>query len=288
MKSPINGAKNGSTRTARPLMVLPRQGPLLIEGRLIARRQRFLADVELLNPSRRVVAHCVNTGSMEGLLRPGARVWLSAADSATRRLAWTWELVEIDGRLIGANTSLPNRLVRQLIEARCLALPGLRTWKEFKPEAAIGANKRRADFRLDGPGKQVTWIEVKNCHLAYEDRLAYFPDSVSERAAHHLEELALRAEAGDRALVLFVCQVPGVVAVRPSDVHDPTFAEAARMAAKRGVAFAAIQVVHTLDAITIAGDLVPVDLRPYPTQVVAAQRNAVRAAEGRPPLKKKR
>lgn len=287
-KGPKDSPPAAPSARAKPLLVLPREGTRLVEGRLIARRQRFLADVELLNPPRRVVAHCVNTGSMEGLVRPGARVWLSAADSPTRRLAWTWELVEIDGHLVGANTSLPNRLVRRLIEARCLPLPGLRTWKEMKPEAAIGADKRRADFRLDGPGDQVTWIEVKNCHLAYEDRCAYFPDSVSERATHHLEELSRRAEAGDRAMVLFTCQVPNVAAVRPSDVHDPAFAAAARDAARRGVKFAAVQVHHTLAAITIEGTLVPVDLKPYPTEPVAAWRDAMRAAEGRPPLKKRR
>ena len=49
----------------------------LLEGVLIKRYKRFLADIEL-ETGEVVTAHCANTGPMKGLLREGAKVRISA------------------------------------------------------------------------------------------------------------------------------------------------------------------------------------------------------------------
>lgn len=242
--------------SAQPLLVIPHETPLL-EGRLLRRYNRFLADIDLPGVGI-VAAHCVNTGCMEGLVRPGARVWVSHHPSPSRKLVYTWEMVEVDGVLVGANTAMPNRFVRRLIEARLLR--GLSRFDEVVAERRYGTNSR-VDFWLR-KGRSEHFVEVKNCHLVYPDGRGYFPDSVSERASKHLEELIDVVRSGHRATVLFTIQRPDARAIRPSDVHDPVFAETARRAHAAGVAFRALLIVPTREGY-IVDRQVPVDSRPY-------------------------
>lgn len=242
-----------------PLLSIPHPSPLL-EGRLVARYQRFIAEIELAGAGERVRAHCVNPGRMEGQVRPGARVWISQAPAnSKRKLRYTWELVEEDGLLVGANTVAPNRIIGELLAAR--VLPGLRRFRELRREVGH-IDGSRVDFVLDG--KRPHFIEVKNCHLVYPDQRGYFPDSVSARATRHLEALIDVVKAGATATVLFTIQRPDVRAIRPSDLHDPAFAATARAAGAAGVRFRALTIRPTLRAYEVVREI-PVDLREYDT-----------------------
>lgn len=254
---------------SRALAVVPHARPL-VPGTLVRRYKRFFADVRL-ESGRVVVTHCVNPGRMEGLLRPGLPVWVSRVPrQSARKLRWTWELADDDGVLVGTNTILPNRIVKQLLLQR--VLPGLSGWKEIASERAYGnASRSRVDFWLRLPGGEV-FLEVKNCHLVYPDRRAYFPDAPSERAARHLDELAAVARAGHRALVLFTVQRADARALRPSDLHDPRFAAAARRAAAAGVRFRALSIRPTLAGFHVER-FIPVDLTPYSTRRIARWRD---------------
>jgi len=64
----------------------------LIEGVLIKRYKRFLADIKLQN-GEVVTAHCANTGPMKGLLSEGAKVRISVSPSPKRKLPFTWEQI---------------------------------------------------------------------------------------------------------------------------------------------------------------------------------------------------
>ena len=64
----------------------------LIEGILIKRYKRFLADIEL-ESGEVVTAHCANTGPMRGLLSQGAKVRISVSPSPKRKLPFTWEQI---------------------------------------------------------------------------------------------------------------------------------------------------------------------------------------------------
>ena len=64
----------------------------LIEGVLIKRYKRFLADIKL-ETGEVVTAHCANTGPMKGLLNESAKVRISVSSSPKRKLPFTWEQV---------------------------------------------------------------------------------------------------------------------------------------------------------------------------------------------------
>jgi sugar fermentation stimulation protein A len=243
--------------TPAPSFVLPWPAPL-VSGTLLRRYHRFLTDVRL-SSGEVVRAHCVNTGAMEGLVRPGSPVWLSPASSPGRKLPFTWMFMELPERIrVGVDTSLPNRLASALLAAR--QLPGFERHRGFSAEVAYGEGSR-ADFLVE-TARGPCFLEVKNGHLVYPDGGAYFPDSVSTRGAKHLRELAAVARNGGAASVLFVIQRDDARFVRPSDVHDPDFAREARAAAEAGVSFRALKVRPTAEGAEVAG-ILPVDLAPY-------------------------
>ena len=77
---------------SRPLLPFP---PGCVVARLVRREKRFF--VHVLIGGKPDVAHTNNTGSMLGLLRPGAPVLLSPAQNPDRKLRWTLELVWCGG-----------------------------------------------------------------------------------------------------------------------------------------------------------------------------------------------
>ena len=201
----------------------------LIPGRLVRRYQRFLADVALEDGSI-VTAHCANTGSMRGCKEPGSPVLLSASPNPHRKLPYTWELVEVAGHWVGINTSLPNRLAREGIEAGIVA--ELQGYAAIRGEVPYGANSR-IDLLLEGTGGRC-YVEVKNVTLAEGGR-ALFPDAVTERGQKHLRELQRVVAAGDRGVIFFVVQRGDVASVSPADAIDPVYGRLLREAVASGV-----------------------------------------------------
>ncbi len=215
--------------------------PELLPGTLLRRYKRFLADVRL-DDGRDVTAHCPNTGSMRAVNVPGCRVWLASSDNPARKLAWTWELVELpqpdDGLAIASvHTGRANRIVEEALrEERVPALAGYASLKrEAKVVAVPGQGASRLDFRLDDPLRGTAFVEVKQVTLREADGHGYFPDAVSERGRKHLEALASLVEQGQRAVLLFLVAHQGISDVAPAEHLDPAYAAALRKASARGV-----------------------------------------------------
>lgn len=223
--------------------------PPLVPGRLLRRYKRFLSDVELADGSV-VVAHCPNPGRMTSCNAPGSPVLLSRAASPTRKLAYTLELVGVDGRWVAVNTMRPNAVVHEAIAAgRVAELTG---YNLLRREVAYGRNSR-VDLLLEGAAGRC-YVEVKNVTLA-ADGVAYFPDAVTARGARHMDELAACVRSGDRAVLLYVVNHPGCHTVRPADAVDPVYGQALRRAAQAGVEVLAYGCAISPQSLELAGPI---------------------------------
>lgn len=204
--------------------------PPLIPGRLIKRYKRFLADVALEDGSL-VTAHCPNSGSMLGCNLPGSPVMLSLSPNPNRKLAYTWELVQVDGFWVGLNTMLPNWLAEEaILDGTIVELQG---YQNLRREVPYGSERSRIDILLEGDQGRC-FVEVKNVTLV-ERGLALFPDAVTERGQKHLRELMEVVRNGGRGVILFTVQRGDGAAVAPADGIDPVYGRLLREAVKKGV-----------------------------------------------------
>lgn len=228
-----------------------RFGPL-IEGTFVRRYQRFLADV-LLGDGRLVTAWCANPGRMSTCVEEGGKVLLSHHPQSRRKLAYTWELSRVGEIWVLANATLANRvLARALAAGRVTELSGYET---VQPEVRLPHG--RLDFLLTR-GEERCYLEVKNATLVRE-RVASFPDAVSQRACRHLEALVRLRRAGHRCVVLFLVSRGDADSFRPAADIDPDFARALKKAVRAGVEALAYR-AHVTPEVYALDRPLPVDL----------------------------
>jgi sugar fermentation stimulation protein A len=206
--------------------------PPLEAARLIRRRQRFLADIDLPG-SGPTTAHCPNTGAMLGCQAPGSTVFVSRSDRASRRYPLTWELVDVAGTLVGINTARTNRLVAEALAAG--RIHGFGAVTSIAAEVPVPDGHGRLDFCLRRRRGRPYYLEVKNVTAAVTGSIAQFPDAVSERATRHVTTLAGLRRRGYGAGLLFCVQRADVQTVVPADAIDPAYGAALRAAAAAGV-----------------------------------------------------
>ena len=223
----------------------------LIEGQLVRRYKRFLADIEL-GTGETVTAHCANPGSMMGLAAPGSRVWLSRATNPKRKLAFSWELIEVDlgcgPALVGINTSSPNGAVAAAI-ARGL-IPELEGYAEMRREVRYAGNSR-IDILLEDAARPPCYVEIKNVHLMRHAGLAEFPDSVTVRGAKHLKALAGMAATGARAVMVYFVQRGDASSFTLAHDIDPGYAAAFDAARSSGVEAIAVASTVSLEGLSL-------------------------------------
>ena len=227
----------------------------LLKGRLIKRYKRFMADVEL-ETGETVTAHCANSGSMLSVNEPGAEVWLSPAQNPDRKLKFTWEMIRIGRSLVGINTSHPNALVAEAIEAG--KIKELTGYETLRREVKYGKNSR-IDVLLEDPKKGLCYVEVKNVTMRRDLKAGApveFPDGVTARGAKHLVELSHMVKQGHRAVMFYLVQrgdgAGGVTIAR--DI-DPEYGKALDKARKLGVEIVAYGCKLTPQAVTVAKPL---------------------------------
>ena len=213
----------------------------LIEGILIKRYKRFLADIQIEN-GEIVTAHCANTGPMKGLLNEGAKVRISFSSSTTRKLPWTWEQVKVIGSdnkevWVGINTLFANKLIRKVIEQNLLK-DKLGEIAKVESEVPYGKDKRsRIDFLLtpksSNPDNRNIYVEVKNTTWT-KNNVALFPDTETKRGQKHLIELKGLIPESKSVLVPCITR-KDIDYFAPGDESDPLYGELFRESISAGM-----------------------------------------------------
>jgi len=142
--------------------------------------------------------------------------------------------VEVDGHLVGINTSHPNRLVQEAITDGTIS--ELEGYQNLRREMKYGEGSR-IDIFLSGStiGDQDCYVEVKSVTLSRQQGIAEFPDSVTTRGTRHLNELTRMVADGYRAMMVYLIQRSDCTEFRLAADIDPAYAAALDSALYNGV-----------------------------------------------------
>ena len=216
-----------------------------VSGRFVRRINRFIAEVLIDGDAEQV--HVKNTGRLQELLVPDARVTLQKISDPSRKTAYDLISVYKPGlKWVNIDSLAPNALMKQYLMNQNYDL--------VKPEYTYGDS--RFDFYMErGEDKYLT--EVKGCTLAAdpERRIGLFPDAPTKRGVKHLEELAEAAGKGYFCEIAFIIQMNRIHMVFPNDDTQPEFGQALIRAAKAGVQIVCYSCHVEADSIRITGSV---------------------------------
>ncbi len=196
-----------------------------VAGTFVRRINRFTAEV-LIDGETELV-HVKNTGRLQELLLPEAKVTLQKKMNGNRKTAY--DLISVYKpklKWVNIDSLAPNDLIKQQLTSLNYDL--------VKPEYTYGNS--RIDFYMERNGEKFL-TEVKGCTLADDlhPGTGLFPDAPTERGVKHLHELAKAAKEGYHCTIAFVIQMNGIHRVIPNEAKQPEFKEALVKAAKAGV-----------------------------------------------------
>jgi sugar fermentation stimulation protein A len=201
--------------------------PNLVEGRFIARLNRFAAMVEV--DGQQALVHVANSGRLGELLVPGYRMLLKPAEGTLRKTHFDLALVDLGAILCSADARLPSALLSEAILAG--GVEEFQGYTSLRREVTY--HDSRLDLMLDGPAGGC-YVETKSVTLV-EEGMALFPDAPTLRGVKHLHSLIAAHGDGFRTAVVFVIQRDDPRAFSPHDLADPVFGRTLRAAVYAGV-----------------------------------------------------
>jgi DNA-binding sugar fermentation-stimulating protein len=246
-----------------PLYQFPKP---FIGATVVARPSRqnkspYLLDCRLDDGSEAIVHNPAL--SCNGLIDPGAKVWLQPAASDKSLSTYVLYLVDLEGTLVCVHPTVANEVCLGLIRCGRVA-PFI---EKVRREVTF-ADSAITDCRFDFYGltdDKPTYIEVKSASMADtvnclpRDRakathgplMAIFPYGnrpklglVSERALKHVEGLKAAVAAGHLGWLVYISMRTDVTALKVS-VLDPVYRQAVMSAS--GVRVVAFSVAWRLD-----------------------------------------
>ena len=199
----------------------------LISGLFLKRYKRFFVDIKINNEI--VTAHCPNTGSMQGLLKKGNKVWLSKSNNPKRKLKYTLEIIETNKSKVGVNTHSANKIIYYSLKNKIIK--EFKNISEIKPETKFGTNTRFDFLLLDDKNK--IFVEVKNVTLSRKKGLAEFPDAVTTRGLKHINELIKASKKNFKIFIIYLIQRNDCNSFSIAKDIDPYYANALSKAVKK-------------------------------------------------------
>jgi len=202
----------------QPIEIIP--SAEIVRGRFSERLNRFVLRCAV--EGQVCSAYLPNPGRLWEILLPGCTLYLVRnpdTGGVKPKLPWTVVAARRQGRPILLHTHLANQVVARLLEGGLM--PGLNGARIVKREVQAGHS--RFDFLLEAAGRPYL-LEVKSCTL-FGNRIAMFPDAVTERGSRHLRELAaISLREGISCGVVFVVHWSGARFFLPDYHTDPEFA----------------------------------------------------------------
>jgi len=199
----------------------------LIPGQFIKRYKRFFVDIKI--KEKTIIAHCPNTGSMNGLLKKGNKVWVTKSNNPNRKLKYTLQIIEDKKSKVGVNTHLTNKIVYHALKNNLINEFDKKI--QVKPETKFGTNTR-FDFLITQK-KFKAFIEVKNVTLSRIKNLAEFPDAVTSRGLKHINELLKASNMGYKIFILYLIQRNDCKLFKIAEDVDPEYANSLVKAVKK-------------------------------------------------------
>lgn len=228
------------------------------KGYFLERPNRFTAEVEI--QGKKEIVHVKNTGRCAELLVPEATVYVQRSDNPERKTKWDLICVKKGNRLINMDSQIPNKAVKEWIEAGNLC----ENPTMLRQEVTYGNS--RFDLYAEEEERKI-FIEVKGVTLE-EDGVVKFPDAPTERGVKHVEELCKAVRDGYEAYIFFVIQMKNVKYFTPNTRTHPEFGKALQKAREQGVHIVAYDCEVKKDEIKIRKE-VPVLLEPKELQALA-------------------
>ena len=156
---------------------------------------------------------------MMGLLKKGNKVWFTKSNDIKRKLRYTLQIIELNGKKVGVNTHLTNKIFYEALSKGKII--NIKKNDILFKEKNFNKNTR-FDFFIKSRDKG-SFIEVKNVTLSRFKNIAEFPDAVTERGLKHIKELIEAKNRGFDIYLAFVIQREDCKKFRIADDIDPKY-----------------------------------------------------------------
>lgn len=202
----------------------------LIEGTLIRRQRKFVADV-LLATGEEVSVHLANPGSLMGCAEPGSKVLVSKQINPRIKFEHQLEIIYAGRTPVGIHAGRPAAVMAEAISQA--KVPELAGYAELTRDTNQH-RKCRIDLVVRGNGLRPCYLKAESVTLSNEG-VAYFPDAVYSNSAEVMSELTNLVREGNRVMVVMLAQRADVNTFKLADHIDPEFCQVFRDAVARGV-----------------------------------------------------